>query len=47
MTKDMIRTMAPNPIILAMANPVPEIYPAEAFEAGALICGTGRSDFPN
>jgi malate dehydrogenase (oxaloacetate-decarboxylating) len=37
----------PNPIIFALANPVPEIYPAEALEAGAYIVGTGRSDFPN
>ena len=46
-TKDMIRTMAKDPIIFAMANPVPEIMPDEAKEAGAFIVGTGRSDFPN
>ncbi|MBL7054397.1 NADP-dependent malic enzyme [Candidatus Woesearchaeota archaeon] len=47
MTKDMVKLMNPNPIILAMANPVPEIMPDEAKEAGAAIIGTGRSDFPN
>ncbi|MBI4433803.1 NADP-dependent malic enzyme [Candidatus Uhrbacteria bacterium] len=46
-TPDMIRTMAPHPIILAMANPVPEIMPDIARAAGAGIVGTGRSDFPN
>ena len=46
-TKDMIRSMAKDPIIFAMANPVPEIMPDEAKEAGAFIVGTGRSDFPN
>ena len=35
------------PVILAMANPIPEIMPAEALKAGAAIVGTGRSDFPN
>ena len=39
--------MAPNPIIFAMANPEPEIYPQEAAEAGAAVVATGRSDFPN
>jgi malate dehydrogenase (oxaloacetate-decarboxylating) len=42
-----IRDMAPDPIVLAMANPVPEIMPEEAFEGGAAIVGTGRSDLPN
>ena len=46
-TEDMIKTMNPNPIVLAMANPVPEIMPDEAAAAGAAIIGTGRSDFPN
>ncbi|WP_144528405.1 NADP-dependent malic enzyme [Peribacillus simplex] len=46
-TQDMIRLMKKDPIIFAMANPVPEIMPAEAKEAGALVVGTGRSDFPN
>ncbi len=47
LTQDMIRTMAENPIIFAMANPVPEIMPEEAKAAGAAVVGTGRSDFPN
>lgn len=42
-----IRAMAPDPIILAMANPIPEIMPEEARRAGAAVIGTGRSDFPN
>lgn len=42
-----ISTMAENPIIFAMANPVPEIMPEEAKAAGARIVGTGRSDYPN
>ncbi len=42
-----IRSMAPDPIILAMANPIPEIMPDVAKSAGAAIVGTGRSDFPN
>lgn len=46
-TKDMVKTMAKDAIIFAMANPVPEIFPEDAFEAGAKIVGTGRSDFPN
>src|SRR3989344_1377099 len=46
-TKDMIRSMNKDPIIFAMANPVPEIMPDEAKAAGAAIVGTGRSDFPN
>lgn len=44
---DDIRTMAPDPIVFAMANPTPEIYPDEAIRGGAAIVGTGRSDFPN
>jgi len=47
LTGDMIKTMAKNPIIFAMANPTPEIMPAEAHAAGAAIVATGRSDFPN
>lgn len=47
LTADMIKTMNPNPIVLAMANPVPEIMPDEAAAAGAAIIGTGRSDFSN
>ena len=47
LTKDMVKTMAKDPIIFAMANPTPEIMPDEAIEAGASVIGTGRSDFPN
>ena len=47
LTQDMIKTMHKNPIVLAMANPTPEIMPDEAKAAGAKIVGTGRSDFPN
>ncbi len=47
LTKEMIKTMNADPIVLAMANPTPEIMPDEAKEAGAKIVGTGRSDFPN
>lgn len=47
MKKEMIKTMADDPIIFAMANPVPEIMPEEALEGGATIVATGRSDFPN
>ena len=46
-TQDMIRSMAPNPIVFTMANPVPEIMPELALAAGAAVVGTGRSDFPN
>lgn len=45
--KEMIKTMKDDAIIFALANPVPEIYPEEAKEAGARIVGTGRSDFAN
>ena len=45
--KDWIRTMADNSIVFACANPIPEIWPWEAKEAGARIVATGRSDFPN
>ena len=47
LTKEMVATMAKDPIIFAMANPVPEIMPDEAKAAGVRIMGTGRSDFPN
>ncbi|MBD1383127.1 NAD(P)-dependent malic enzyme [Metabacillus arenae] len=47
LTKEMVRSMNHDPIIFAMANPVPEIMPEDAKEAGALVIGTGRSDFPN
>ncbi len=46
-TQDMIKSMAKDTIVLAMANPVPEIMPDLAKEAGAAVVGTGRSDFPN
>ena len=46
-TGDMVRSMAPDPIIFACANPVPEIFPEEAKAAGAAVVSTGRSDFPN
>ncbi len=42
-----VRSMAPSPIVFALANPVPEIWPAVATAAGAAIVATGRSDFPN
>ena len=47
LTKEMVKTMNPDPIVFAMANPVPEIMPDEALAAGVKIMGTGRSDFPN
>jgi malate dehydrogenase (oxaloacetate-decarboxylating) len=47
LTKGMVQSMNANPIIFAMANPVPEIMPEDAKEAGAMVIGTGRSDFPN
>ncbi|QSZ66411.1 NADP-dependent malic enzyme [Methanofollis aquaemaris] len=46
-TKEMVGSMNDDPIVLAMANPVPEIMPGEAAAAGAAIVGTGRSDFQN
>ncbi|HDR7002571.1 NAD-dependent malic enzyme [Bacillus cereus] len=45
--EDMVRSMNHNPIIFALANPTPEIMPNKAKIAGALVVGTGRSDFPN
>ncbi|ENQ3107785.1 NAD-dependent malic enzyme [Bacillus sp. 491mf] len=47
LTKEHVKTMNENPIVFAMANPVPEIFPEEALEAGATVVGTGRSDYPN
>ena len=44
---EMVRTMAKDPIVFAMANPVPEITPEEAKAAGVRVMGTGRSDYPN
>ena len=46
-TQDMVRSMAKDPIVFPMANPIPEIMPDEALAAGACVVGTGRSDFPN
>jgi len=46
-TEDMVRSMAPDPILFPMANPTPEIMPELARTAGARIIGTGRSDYPN
>ncbi len=46
-TEEMVRNMNKDAIVLAMANPVPEIYPDDAKRAGARVVGTGRSDFPN
>mgnify|MGYP001600953393 FL=1 len=46
-TQDMIRSMAPRAIVFTLANPVPEILPHLAKEAGAIVVATGRSDFPN
>ena len=47
LTPEMVKTMAEKPIIFALANPIPEIMPNVAIEAGAFIVATGRSDFPN
>ena len=47
LSRQMVRSMNPRPIIFAMANPVPEIMPGEARAAGAGVIATGRSDFPN
>ena len=46
-SKEMVKTMNKDSIIFAMANPIPEIFPDDAKEAGAKVIGTGRSDFPN
>ncbi len=47
LTKEMVMTMAKDPIIFACANPTPEIFPDEAKAGGAAVVSTGRSDFPN
>ncbi len=47
LSKNMVKSMNKDPIIFAMANPIPEIMPKDALEAGAKIVATGRSDFPN
>ncbi len=46
-TKEMVQTMAKDPIIFALANPTPEIMPEEALAGGAAVIATGRSDYPN
>ena len=46
-TRDMVAAMAPGAVVFPMANPVPEIEPQDALEAGAAVVGTGRSDHPN
>ncbi len=47
LTGDMVHTMKPDPIVFALANPIPEIMPEAAKEAGVAVIATGRSDFPN
>jgi malate dehydrogenase (oxaloacetate-decarboxylating) len=47
LTGEMVKTMAKDPLVFAMANPTPEIMPDEAKAAGVAVMGTGRSDFPN
>ncbi|NOY86771.1 MAG: NADP-dependent malic enzyme [Deltaproteobacteria bacterium] len=46
-SRDMVKSMAKDPVVFAMANPIPEIMPDEAKKAGAAVIVTGRSDFPN
>ena len=46
-SQEMVASMAPGACVFPMANPVPEIFPNLAKEAGAAVVGTGRSDFPN
>jgi|SRR3989344_5867275 len=46
-TRDMVKSMNPRPVVFALANPIPEIMPEEAKSGGAFIVATGRSDFPN
>jgi len=47
LNQKMVKSMAPNPIVFALAKPDPEIHPEEAKKAGAMVVATGRSDFPN
>ena len=47
LTSEMVSTMADQPMVFAMANPVPEIWPEDAKKGGAAVVGTGRSDYPN
>ena len=46
-TTEMVKKMGKDPIVIAMANPVPEIFPEDALAGGAKVVGTGRSDYPN
>ena len=46
-TPDMVRTMNPHPVVLSLANPIPEIMPRQSLEGGASIVGSGRFDHPN
>lgn len=46
-SQDMVRSMAPSPVVFALANPDPEMHPDDARAAGAAVVATGRSDFPN
>lgn len=46
LTAEMVSTMAKDPMVFAMANPVPEIWPEDAKKGGAAVVGTGRSDYP-
>ncbi|PGZ02493.1 NAD-dependent malic enzyme, partial [Bacillus thuringiensis] len=47
LTKEFVKTMNEKAIVFAMANPIPEIFPEDALEAGAAVVGTGRSDYSN
>ena len=47
LTAEMVSTMSKDPMVFAMANPVPEIWPEDAKKGGAAVVGTGRSDYPN
>ena len=47
LTMEMLSGMRPDGVVFALANPVPEIWPVQALEVGAMVVGTGRSDFPN
>ena len=47
LTKELVQTMNEKAIVFAMANPIPEIFPEDALEAGATVVGTGRSDYAN
>ena len=47
LTKELVQTMNEKAIVFAMANPIPEIFPEDALEAGAAVVGTGRSDYAN